>query len=1341
MVVKMFRNQIIFFGMAVLYVLSLASCRNLFSKPESESPLVEVRGTISTPVIAVPDTAISSNRYAIPQTPSTGINQNLWYTVTAYMGTKSIEGEVYGSNSDNFHISLPQGNWIIVVRGYNSETTHNASTQILEGKSDTLVINKNSTYYQDVRITAEPIFSGNGSVLLDVRVPLTINTVIASWKQNVNGTETTLKQVLVRGDSSDSGDFYMYNAAHITLKDTPESGGTSVNNSTNAAGDTLVPAGIYDVRIDLYEQTSTNITTSTQPVYSILSEIVYIYKNMQSTQWRNQNNAIDISEAAINYNKTHTFYVKPSAADGGDGSSLAPYNDLQTAIDRVITVNDGGNYTIALFEDITVAESVSSFSTTAPEHGTYLKITTTETALNLKITSDNPAQKRTIDVNRTSSRTGGIFYLNGNAANLNLTLENLVLKGAYSEKTGGVLGMENGTATAANGPTFTGARVTVKNCEFCDNMTISDSGGAVFIAKHNSFKAYNSVFRNNGTYHSDDHYNNKFGNAGAIYAYGSMEIDTCIFEGNRTNNISTASDNATENNAAGGAILINLHGETTDDNQNVIIKHSTFINNVAKGAGGAIQINTPKVRNDGTEFPIVQFWNVTVKNNQSLATNFAGGIGICTDGGTTYQPSFSIKGVNIITENTRSDGTPCNVYLPAGKMLYIKASTVPGPIGGSRIGITKTDSSTIGTGDPLITYLPFTIFYRVSVDGNNQYSDPNPLDPSEIFFCDNDDYVVDSSTVAITYVDPETSQNKSRYEAKIIQNKYQAGDSGNNLAPDYNTSDFSIDINRNRITGGKHETIKVSVEKNYLPMSGDNVEMTYTLSCYGGKIEPESSSPTRFALDSSDPFKLHFYDGLPEGTYELLVQAYDKQNGCTNSASFIINNTAAPMALSDALNDSSITLAAGQSYSIKSQADFLALANKVSDSTDSFDFAGVTLYMENDVEFTGNVTIIGTDTKPFKGIFDGQRYSIIYGNENGEATFSASNSALFAYVSSSTSYSAAIKNVTAKLGIEQTLLTNASSGLVSTATGTADKPVIIKNCKNEVKLSWSEDTAIKVAGIVKEIENGIIADCQNSGDIELSMTTNPERSAGGIAGTANSCIVRNCLNSGKITSSQNGQWSMGGICGTGIGCTFYNLKNTGEIYSSSSSSTKVGGILGGIKENYPVTVFNCENSASIRTTSAGSAGGIIGYDYVENENVKICNCNNTGMAKSGSGKDYCSGIVGRNTKIGTGFTLDLKNLMNTGVVESATNTPTEGHPILYIGTSYASLINYENNYYESGKGKTNTNANIVTQVSAAADAYPSLNIWVEQQNATQSDVTYAGWKLEDNVPHLDLYLQ
>lgn len=165
---------------------------------------------------------------------------------------------------------------------------------------------------------------------------------------------------------------------------------------------------------------------------------------------------------------------------------------------------------------------------------------------------------------------------------------------------------------------------------------------------------------------------------------------------------------------------------------------------------------------------------------------------------------------------------------------------------------------------------------------------------------------------------------------------------------------------------------------------------------------------------------------------------------------------------------------------------------------------------------------------------------------------------------------------------------------------------------NEIKGLHIEDNKIEDAGLFGVVYKGTIKNIKLSS--ENSLVTAKHR-IGACIGVLIDGNVKNCENNIGVTV---GDFVAGGIIGDIIG-----TKNVVE---------------------------DCKNNASI---NGNYIGGIVGY--LDNSNVEIINCKNTGTIQSGK---YNGGIVGRNyNKIGTNVL--IKNCTTTnGDIIGASYTQT-----------------------------------------------------------------------------------
>ena len=168
---------------------------------------------------------------------------------------------------------------------------------------------------------------------------------------------------------------------------------------------------------------------------------------------------------------------------------------------------------------------------------------------------------------------------------------------------------------------------------------------------------------------------------------------------------------------------------------------------------------------------------------------------------------------------------------------------------------------------------------------------------------------------------------------------------------------------------------------------------------------------------------------------------------------------------------------------------------------------------------------------------------------------------------------------------------------------------------------------------------GIIGQCTGAVDI-LNCLNSAEivgtEAAGGIVGQGGN-VIRNCSNSGHIVSSSYA----GGIV---------NCYNRGDL--SGNATPGIGGIVG-IANGNATDIRNCYNVGSI-TNNSGNAGGLFGYDNVNNiNNVYYLNtCGGWGPGEDKTAEEMRDPAF-----------VDLLNL-NTNVWGYDEDNINDGYPIL-----------------------------------------------------------------------------
>ena len=300
-------------------------------------------------------------------------------------------------------------------------------------------------------------------------------------------------------------------------------------------------------------------------------------------------------------------------------------------------------------------------------------------------------------------------------------------------------------------------------------------------------------------------------------------------------------------------------------------------------------------------------------------------------------------------------------------------------------------------------------------------------------------------------------------------------------------------------------------------------------------------------------------------------------------------------------------------------------------------------FVDNQTAYAGEAAKLGQDialTKQWtpvdlKGTLDGQGYTIsgLTVNMNGGlgAMCSVENGA-------------ALMNVTVEGTITYAATAkNSPAGLVGNLHGT------MYNVTNRTTINASSSAdLLYLGGLAGWVHgNGKLIDCVNEGNVILGKTSKFGY-VGGIAGVIYSSsgkgLVKGCVNTGTVTSTENTTNGLGGIVGVQESGETVNCVNKGTLQAEVMRySGTVGGIVGLIYNNTTVvTVVNqCKNDGTIdvNATEFRAVGGIVGGVDVDNKYalMEIADCENkenisivTANAAGSSGLDgfYLGGILG-----------------------------------------------------------------------------------------------------------------
>ncbi|MBU4439794.1 MAG: hypothetical protein L6276_05335, partial [Acetobacterium sp.] len=242
-------------------------------------------------------------------------------------------------------------------------------------------------------------------------------------------------------------------------------------------------------------------------------------------------------------------------------------------------------------------------------------------------------------------------------------------------------------------------------------------------------------------------------------------------------------------------------------------------------------------------------------------------------------------------------------------------------------------------------------------------------------------------------------------------------------------------------------------------------------------------------------------------------------------------------------------------------------------------------------------TPIGINVEPYKGVFDGQGYTV----KNLDISASTNYQGLFGSVTAGT-----VKNLT----VAGSITAVNSIDIVGGIAGVIFTPATIENCCSQVAISGSLSSA---GGIVGLSNGGTIKNCRNEGLIDGTSGD----TVGGIAGWLGNSSVIDCENCAPVTGSKN----LGGVAGyCSSMSSITNTFNTGTVTAINEG---VGGICANLE--YAANIANCYNTGALNeggSSAESYAGGIVGSarnDDIYSTSTVIKNCYNTGSIQANKG--------------------------------------------------------------------------------------------------------------------------
>lgn len=1190
----------------------LAGCPTPFSKQEEKTVTVTGQIQFKDTAFSLPQKSLSINesRSAFPTTQET-----VYYKVTAYQGTKSVEGDVV---SNNYSVKLTQGKWIIVAKGYSDEV---CTKLIFEGQTSTVTVTNTALpLAEDLTIIVSPIKSNDvnvfGSIALNLKVPDTIKTIRITWTSEPDFPPDFVYSSDVENLPTQEDSYYIY---LFKLSE--------------------ISTGSYDVQIDFYkdeyipsEGNPDPVPRNIIPEYTVPKETINVFTNLTTDRWvinpstdtqsspqsspwlvvptGATDNTADfvLTQELINKQKSHSIYVdKTDTGTANNGTFLNPFKKIQNAIDAAIAQNDGEEYTIYIKNDYetVVAEEISS---TRNNYLAYIKNTSTKP---LKITfTSGTSSKVTIDANGTynvnysskyieTSTESGIFCLNASSTTQEviLTLDNLILTGGSLDNYGSAV--RNIDASSKMNT------IIIKNCEIKNNF--STDCGTITTGKYlKKLQIQNTIFSDNTVYGSS------YGNGGALYLWSKdNEINNCIFINNKA-------CSKTSDNGYGGAVYVAYAQIVDDDASNTNFRNCTFKENVSVHKGSALFI-------EGNANITVDMENCIAENN--ISTSISDGAVRLSKNAT-----LNIYGKNIIYGNYYTNyisaiGEYSNPGTDNLSNLCVELTSssngkliIKGSIKESKIGINFETEIGVNVKDA-----PFgTISSEVSEEDINYIKE----NLSDIF-------IVAAQGGDVHY-QPVLKDNHKLYLSDITH--------GYTITPIMN-EDVTLSSLTSTIVNPGEEDSNRTVKFTLYDNTGNDV----TADCKNWKytvILDNSSEVDNSFIQSKIQNKITFNKKIKPGKLSITVSAEYKGSVYSTAHNVEVINA---QYFSAVYSNITSNPAVPTTYLIKSVQDL----NAVSELVDKGTITGenITLLVVNDFSIgrEDNFTPLGSgSSKPFKGIFDGNGCTItndstryLFGYAQGgtirnlivdsTGIISISNSNYASFGNKITDE--IVENCINKASIKQTSSnTQYLAGLFINVTGSETGNSKISNCRNEGNLQgqWY------AAGLFYNVSNkSIITGCINKGTVTIDPSSSARCSyVGGISNYVSQSEILNCANYGdlKITSYSTPEEIYIGCITTQLGNSgkCINCLNNYEVIEINGGSEErcLGGIVGNIIGTETIVKNNCclktpsnttpiigkrndgssvtsENNFYITTdyTDAGTDGNI---PFIQDSATKVC---------------------------------------------------------------------------------------------------------------------------------------
>lgn len=289
---------------------------------------------------------------------------------------------------------------------------------------------------------------------------------------------------------------------------------------------------------------------------------------------------------------------------------------------------------------------------------------------------------------------------------------------------------------------------------------------------------------------------------------------------------------------------------------------------------------------------------------------------------------------------------------------------------------------------------------------------------------------------------------------------------------------------------------------------------------------------------------------------------------------------------------------------------------------------------------------------------------------------------------------------------------------------------IFLNVKNGTIKNLKSDGEFTCSGIVTEINNGVVENCENSANI----TGTGDGDIGGIVSQAKNSSIIKCVNRGGVTGGSYRMSGilyyniMGGICGYMDGGNILDCMNIGSLsLVSNSSEILVGGIIGKFipSEKEDNGVFNSINRGLVvpgQNSSARLVGGIIGAtEFGANSCAYVKNCLTAELITGSAGY---SGDILRVDSYDPEYTYEF-GVSDCYFIENPFGV--SDYQVLVYNFKICKV-----NSFSKSDSQFSTNRPLTVGSVTSSDLVDLLNAWVDEQNS--SGGTYLKWKYTETTP-------